>query len=614
MKYRTMEECVHDLYKHNDLLMVEEEVDPYIEMGIIQRRAYKKKSPAILFTKVKNSPFPALANVYGTRERVEFLFRDSIASLRALLSLKADPMLGLKKPLYLLKALSSVWSTRPKIQKRAPILKNLTTLSQLPQLVSWKEDGGAYITLPEVYTQDPEGNSFSRSNLGMYRIQISSKYLVKDAEVGLHYQIHRGIAAHHAKALKNAIPLPINIFIGGPLALAISAVMPLPEDIPEIFFAGALSGFRIPYVHSANGLLMPVEADFCISGYLVNENKPEGPFGDHLGYYSLEHEFPIIKVENVYHRKGAIFPFTTVGRPPQEDTVFGEFIHDITQDVLPQEFKGITQVNAVDCAGVHPLLLAIGKERYVPYAEKRRPQEIITLGLSLLGKSQTSLAKYLFIVAEEDAVMLSAHDIKAFFEHMLERTDFSRDIHFITRTTIDTLDYTGSALNEGSKMLWAVAGEKKRELARELPIDFSLPKIFSKALLFSAGIVLIEGEKNVSNRDEQSMDMKELVKYLSYREMGYEGVGLCVVVDDINFVMQSLENFLWVTFTRSHPSTDIYGMRERIENKHWACCNPLLIDARIKPFHAPPLLEDTNIERRVEECFATRGKCLHGYI
>ena len=257
--------------------------------------------------------------------------------------------------------------------------------------------------------------------------------------------------------------------------------MPLPEGMPELAFAGLLGGHRLAMVQPDGGLPMPAEADFVITGTIdPQKTLPEGPFGDHLGYYSLVHDFPVLRVERVYHREGAIWPFTSVGRPPQEDTTFGAFIHELTGPLIPMVLPGIRAVHAVDAAGVHPLLLAIGSERYVPYATEKRPQELLTLGNAVLGQGQLSLAKYLFICAGEDNPDLDIHDIPEFFRHVLERVDWRRDVHFQTCTTIDTLDYSGSGFNEGSKVVIAVCGEKRRDLPTELPGGLRLPEGFVK--------------------------------------------------------------------------------------------------------------------------------------
>jgi 4-hydroxy-3-polyprenylbenzoate decarboxylase len=481
MGYRNLRECVADLEKTGHLRRIEVEVDPDQEIGIIQRRVYAQGGPALLFTRAKGSDFPLLGNLFGTLERTRYLFRDSLAHVETLVKLKLDPRELLRRPSAVPKALLGAAHLLPRRSDKGPILAHRTSLSRLPQLKSWPLDGGAFITLPQVYSEDPARPGWRHGNLGMYRVQISGNCYQPDQEAGLHYQIHRGIGVHHAEALRRGEALRVNVFVGGPPSLNVAAVMPLPEGMPELAFAGLLGGRRISLVPAANGLPMPAEADFVISGTIdPRRTLPEGPFGDHLGYYSLAHDFPVLQVEAVHHRPDAIWPFTTVGRPPQEDTTFGAFIHELTGPLIPDVLPGIHAVHAVDAAGVHPLLLALGSERYVPYADKREPMELLTQANAVLGQGQLSLAKYLLIAAREDAPELDIHDIEAFLQHMLQRIDWRRDLHFQTRTTIDTLDYSGHGLNAGSKVVMAAAGEPRRTLPGEISADLALPGSFCR--------------------------------------------------------------------------------------------------------------------------------------
>ena len=611
--YQNLSQCLAALESRKELVRIAQEVDPDLEIGAIQRRVYRAQGPALLFSNVKGCAFPMAGNIFGTLERTRFIFRDTLKALEGLVKLKVDPLELLKKPWNFSCLPKALRNAIPKKVATGPVLAKKTTILSLPQLRSWPMDGGAYITLPQVYSESIERPGFAHSNLGMYRVQLSGGKYKPNEEVGLHYQIHRGIGYHHAQAIKAKAPLKVNVFVGGPPAMTIAAIMPLPEGVPELFFAGLLGGHRIKMITTTTELPILAEADFCISGYIdPGRQLPEGPFGDHLGYYSLEHEFPVLKVQEVYHRKNAIWPFTTVGRPPQEDTVFGAFIHDLTADLVPAVFSGVHEVNAVDASGVHPLLLAIGSERYVPYAEERKPQEVITCGLSLLGTSQTSLAKYVFVCAKEDDPSLSAHDIPHFFKHILERANWERDLHFITRTTMDTLDYSGISLNQGSKLVLAVAGPKQKELGKKLSADLSLPKAFGRPRVFAPGIIVLQGQPHKKDRDEHDPALKKLGELLEKTESLSE-FPLIVVVDDPEFTVSSWENFLWVTFTRSDPATDIYGVKPFTHCKHWGCKGSLIIDGRLKTYHAPPLEDDPAIEKRVDAMGAPGGP-LHGII
>ncbi len=415
--------------------------------------------------------------------------------------------------------------------------------------------------------------------------------------------------------LSNAgIPLRVNIFVGGPPSLTVAAVMPLPEGLPELAFAGLLGGRRMTMVAPEGQLPMPAEADFCITGTIDTEKTlPEGPFGDHLGYYSLAHDFPVLRVEKVFHREGAIWPFTTVGRPPQEDTTFGAFIHELTGELIPTVLPGVQAVHAVDAAGVHPLLLAVASERYVPYRCERRPQELLTAANAILGQGQLSLAKYLLIAAREDHPVPDVHDVGRFFRHVLERVDWRRDLHFQTCTTIDTLDYSGEGLNEGSKVVIAATGPKRRELPPEIPGALRLPKGFSRPLSFAAGSPSRPGPPlDGSPRRAAAGPWRPSAAFFSEADR-VNRFPLIAVVDDSEMAARTLNNFLWVVFTRSDPAADIYGIGAAVRRKHWGCSGSLVIDARRKEHHAPPLVDDPEIEKRVDALGAPGGP-LHGII
>ncbi|GFE61099.1 UbiD family decarboxylase [Geobacter sp. AOG2] len=613
MGYRNLQECVSDLERRGMLLRIDAQLDPRLEIGAVQRRVYQAGGPALLFTNPVNCNFPLLGNLFGTLERTRFIFRDSLADIRRLVDAKINPFSLIKHPLDALKAPFAAYHLLPKTVSHAPVLECRTSLSNLPQIVSWPKDGGAFITLPQVYTESLAKPGFGASNLGMYRVQISGNTYAADRQAGLHYQIQRGIGAHHAEAIERGDLLRVNIFVGGAPSMTVAAVMPLPEGMPELSFAGLLGGHRIPMARLPGHLPVSAEADFCICG-VVDPAKtlPEGPFGDHLGYYSLTHDFPFIQVEAVYHRRDAIWPFTTVGRPPQEDTSFGAFIHELTGPLIPTVVNGVKEVHAVDAAGVHPLLLAVASERYVPYAPERHPQELLTIANAILGQGQLSLAKYLFIAAHEDAPGLHTHDIVAFFRHVLERADWRADLHFQTASTIDTLDYSGTGLNEGSKVVIAAAGPKRRTLATEVPAGLELPPGFGPAAVCLPGILAIQGPRSGQGRGECDPAMEEFCRFYAEREC-FDGFPLIVTCDDSPFAAAALNNFLWVTFTRSNPATDIYGIGVSTRAKHWGCRGPLVIDARVKPFHAPVLEDDPEVKRKVE-ALGVNGGPLEGLI
>ena len=572
MSYKSLSQCIEELDKKDQIVNIHKEVDPNLEMSSIHLKEFERGGKAVFFKNIKGSKYPAVSNLFGTLHRSRFIFRDSLEIVKQLIEIKTNPLSALKNPVRsLITLLNGIYS----IPKRVSFPSSFKEIeiNDLPQIRSWKKDGGAFITLPQVYSEDIDNPGINNSNLGMYRIQLSGNDYILNEEVGMHYQIHRGIGVHQYKANKKGEPLKVSVFVGGPPSHTFSAVVPLPEGMSEISFAGLLGKRRFRYAKK-DGYTISTEADFVICGELhPNELKPEGPFGDHLGYYSLKHNFPVMRVKKVYAKDTSIWPFTVVGRPPQEDSQFGALIHEITSTVITNEIPGLKEVNAVDAAGVHPLLLAIGRERYTPYNSIEKPQELLTIANHILGTGQLSLAKYLFICHEENGIR--SNNEREFFSHFFERVDWKRDLHFQTKTTIDTLDYSGEALNEGSKVVIAAAGNKKRVLIDSLP-HLDLPFGFSKFSFISIGNLIIQG----------SGEIEDLIS--SLEEQDLSGTALITLVDDVEFVSQDFSNWLWVTFTRSNPAIDIYGLNSEVINKHFSCKVPI-IDARIKPHHAPVL-------------------------
>ena len=395
--------------------------------------------------------------------------------------------------------------------------------------------------------------------------------------------------------------------MGGPPAHTVAAVMPLPEGMSELNFAGVLGSRRFRYTEH-EGFILSADADFVITGFVhLGENKPEGPFGDHLGYYSLQHPFPMMRVHKVYAKKKAIWPFTVVGRPPQEDTAFGNLIHELTGEALQSEIPGLKEEHAVDASGVHPLLLATGNERYTPYLSDQRPSEILTIANRILGTGQLSLAKFLFITAGNAAQQPpSTKDTQAFLSYVFERMDFRRDLHFQTKTSIDTLDYSGEGLNAGSKLVLAAYGEKRRELISR--------ESFEHAMLSGIGLhwvmpgvlsISMEHFSDYATAEQQISELETRIK--NHAGTYLDEIALIIACDDAAELAATLNNFLWISFTRTNPSHDIYGIDAFTLHKHWGCYGPLMMDARIKPFHAPVLMKDPAVESRIERIFAPGG-------
>ncbi|MES2566663.1 MAG: UbiD family decarboxylase [Bacteroidota bacterium] len=605
MGYNSLKACLDDLEKNNQLIRIKEEVDPSLEMAAIHLRVHEMQGPALLYENVKGTEFQCASNIFGTLDRSKFIFRDTLSKIQSLIEIKNNPIKALKNPFKYANVSMAALSALPlKNPLSKPVLFKETTIDKLPLIKHWPMDGGAFVTLPQVYSEDIDKPGIMNSNLGMYRIQLNGNNYILNKEIGLHYQLHRGIGVHQSKANKAGKPLKVSVFIGGPPSHSVAAVMPLPEELSEMTFAGALGNRRFRYTYQ-DGFCVSTDADFVITGEVYpNENKSEGPFGDHLGYYSLKHDFPLMRVHKVYHREDAIWPFTVVGRPPQEDTSFGQIIHELTGDAIKHELPGVKEVHAVDAAGVHPLLLAIGSERYTPFNQTKQPAELLTIANHILGKGQLSLAKYLFITAD-DTNKLSTHDESAFYQYLLERINLKRDLHFYTNTSIDTLDYSGTGLNTGSKLVVAAYGDKIRTLETKVSSDINGFTCFVNPKIALPGVLVLQGNK-FESYEKSKQEFINFNEEIKQKNVDLKGIPLIVIVDDSSFTAATLKNWLWVTFTRSNPSHDVYGINSFTEFKHFGCDN-MIIDARIKPHHAPVLEKIPEIEKKVDKLFEKGG-------
>ena len=603
MAYQSLNDCILDLEKNGHLIRIKEEVDPYLEMAAIHLKQFEKGAQAVLFENIKGCKYKAVSNLFGTIERSKFMFRDTFEPVKNMVALRNNPMAAIKKPWrYLGLAISAIKALPKKGSFKTAGFEEIQ-ISDLPLIHHWPMDGGAFITLPQVYSEDIDQPGVMNSNLGMYRIQLNGNSYDLNKEIGLHYQLHRGIGVHQSKTNKQNKPLKVSVFIGGPPAHSLAAVMPLPEGISELTFAGAMAGKRFKYDYH-DGFCISLDADFVITGEVYpNENKPEGPFGDHLGYYSLQHPFPLMRVHKVFAKQNAIWPFTVVGRPPQEDTAFGALIHEISGSAIPNEIPGLKEINAVDAAGVHPLLLAVGSERYTPFLINDSPAELLTQANHILGTGQLSLAKYLIISGDPEKE-INCHNIKNFFKHVFERIDLSRDLHFYTKTSIDTLDYSGNDLNQGSKLVMAAYGKQKRELSLIIPVELNTCEFISKPALMMDGVIAIMLTP-FTNYSNAKLEIKKLSDWIEKRKEKFNGIVQIIIYDDFVFkpASDNLNDYVWITYTRSNPSYDIYGVGEKTENKHWSCEGPMIIDARKKPHHAPELKLSAQTEKSIERFF-----------
>jgi 4-hydroxybenzoate decarboxylase subunit C len=571
------------LRRENDLLTIETSVDPYLEAAEIHRRVIERGGPALLFTQVKGSNFPVVTNLFGTNKRVELAFGHRPEQFVKELVKVAESLIP-PKP-------SNLWRHRAlaleflklgtRNVSRAPVTENIDEpprFDQLPVLTTWQEDGGPFITLPLVYTEHPVTK---KHNLGIYRMQVYDA-----ASAGLHWQIQKGGGFHYHAAEQLGQPLPVTVFLGGPPALLVSAVAPLPENVPELMLASLLSGKKLRMTTERKGgwHRLIAEAEFALVGSAPpHERRLEGPFGDHYGYYSLQHEYPVFHCDAVFHRRDAIYPATVVGKPRQEDFFIGDYLQTLLSPLFPLVMPGVRDLWSYGETGFHSLAAAVVRERYA--------REALVSGFRILGEGQLALTKFLILTDSP----LDLHDFPRVLEHVLARVKWESDFFIFSNTSMDTLDYTSGKVNEGSKAILMGLGESIRELPRafrgELPIGVS------RAEVFCGGCLVVTGEPYLKDQSQAAR---------LATEKAFADWPLVILHDDAS-VARSATDFLWSTWTRFEPAGDIYPAETRVVRHHLSYGAPIVIDARKKPSLPDELIvrEDiaATVDRRWREYF-----------
>jgi UbiD family decarboxylase len=574
---------VQALRTAGELVVVEAEVDPDLELAEVHRRVIAAGGPALLFRNVKGSPWPAVTNLFGTARRVERAFgKRPLHLVQALADLPhtlLPPSLGtLWRQRGLLGSLLKVGR---KHVRRPPLLAHQdrpARLSRLPLLRTWREDGGAFVTVPLVYTEHPAGLG---SNLGMYRIQRFS-----DDTAGLHMQIGKGGGFHLAEYERLGRPMPVAVHIGGPPALMLSAIAPLPENVPEILLCSLLLGQRLRSGRSVHSPLpICADAEFCLLGDVVpGERHPEGPFGDHYGYYSLRHDYPLLRVHTLLHREAPMLAATVVGKPRQEDFFLGDFLQKLLLPLAKVAMPSVRDLWSYGETGYHALAAAVVQERYA--------REAMQSAFRILGEGQLSLTKFLLLT--DRAVDL--RDFPATLSHVLARTRFQTDLYVFGSLSMDTLDYAGPEVNKGSKGVLLGLGEP----VRTLPTTFtgSLPPEFARAEVFCPGCLVVQGPAFASRRDAAAA----LAQVPALADWP-----LVVLVDDAAKAAKSSVNFLWTTFTRFEPAADLHAKKLELVRSQPCWTPPIVLDARMKPSYPKELFCDPDtaglVQRRWREYF-----------
>jgi UbiD family decarboxylase len=542
-------------------VVVDADVDARLEAAEIHRRVIAAGGPALLFTRVRGASMPLATNLFGTARRAELAFgrrparlvRRLVEVAQTLVPPTAGKLWGARDV--------ALEAMRIGLSRRAsgPVSEVVTDdvrLDRLPALTCWPEDGGAFVTLPLVYTEHP--GTTGRSNLGIYRMHVH------DARTtGMHWQIGKGGGFHHAVAEARGESLPVTVFLGGPPALVLAAIAPLPENVPELMLASLIAGHRLARCPGPGEHPLVASAEMALVGHVPpHVRQPEGPFGDHYGYYSLRHDYPVFRVDRLCRRRDAIFPATVVGKPRQEDFFIGDLLQELLAPLFPLVMPGVVDLWSYGETGYHSLAAAVVKERY--------KRESMASAFRILGEGQLSLTKFLLVTDRP----VDLRDFRATLEHVLARTRPETDLYVFSNLSMDTLDYSGPAVNEGSKGVWLGLGDPVRELPREFRPDTAPPPDVTDVRVFCGGCLVLGGRSAA----EDPHAGPRIAAHPAFR-----GWPLVVLTDEPRRAAASAMNFLWTTFTRFEPAADVHAAGTRVVRHHVVHEPPVLIDARRKP-------------------------------
>jgi 4-hydroxybenzoate decarboxylase subunit C len=566
------------LERENDIVTIPVEVDPHLELAEVHRRVIAEGGPALLFKRVKGSRYPVVTNLFGSARRIERAFGPKPEALVREAVNVAESLLP-PRPAELWRHRSLALEALrlgTRNTRRAPVTQVMdrpARLDELPVLTTWQEDGGPFITLPLVYTEHPETG---KHNLGMYRMQ---RYDARTT--GLHWQIHKGGGFHYHEAERMNKPLPVTVFLGGPPALILAAIAPLPEDVPELVLASVLAGAKIGMAQNplAEGhRRLVAEAEFALVGQVAPLlRRAEGPFGDHYGYYSLQHDYPVFHVDAVFHRRDAVYPATVVGKPRQEDFFIGDYLQKLLSPLFPLVMPSVRDLWTYGETGFHSLCAAVVRERY--------SREALVSGFRILGEGQLSLTKFLILTDTPQDLK----DFRKLLEHVLARTRFETDLFIFSNVSMDTLDYTSGQINQGSKAILLGLGEAVRELPREFRGE--LPRGLSRADVFCGGCLVVEGATYLED-PEQAARLA--------RDEAFTAWPLVILHDDAS-VAHSAADFLWATWTRFEPASDIHAAGTAVHRHHLTYTAPIVIDARMKPGYPAELVVRPDIAALVDQ-------------
>ena len=576
MTFPDLRSYVAELERTGQLLRVAAEVDARLEVSEIVQRLVRQEGPAVLFERVRGAAFPLVMNLFGSRRRIELALgrhpeeigRELIAAVQ-----------GLNPP-----SLGALWRTRrvlararfmrPRVVRAAPVQEvvEAPALTRLPHVTGWPRDGGPFITFGPTLTEAPGSR---RRNFGLYRLQVFD-----DMTTGMHWQSMKGGRGHHYEAERLGQPLPTAVVLGGDPILMLSAILPLPEDMDELAFAGFLRGSPTRMVRAASmDMLVPAGAEFVLEGEVApGERRMEGPFGDHFGHYSEAAEFPVFHVRRVTRRRAPLYPASVVGKPPQEDKYMGIAAGEMIGPLIRVINPNVVDLYAYDDAGFHNLLAVALKERH--------PKEVLKTALALLGTGQLALTKVAVMLREDVPV----RSFPVLLRELWYRFEPEERMILLPIGALDTLDYTSYVMHVGSKLILDAAGDPVTDQPppRAVPDPAGFDRRVTGHRLLDGGFLV------VAVRAEPRSVLEGLVKW--------EGLGpvkfVVAVSEDVDLTSES--GLVWGIFTRFDPVRDMIFARQAFAGARPVYGGRIGIDATWKTGYPLPLTMPDEIVRLVD--------------
>jgi len=580
MRIYSLQDFIKYLDSNGELIRIKAEVDARLEVTEISIRALKEGMPALLFENVKGAKFPLAMNVLASDKRIELALGKHPDQLgEELITFMEDAMPPGPKVFFKHAGITKrIFSTLPKKTCRPTSQEVVINpdLNDIPVITSWPEDGGPFITLPQVFTYDPHDG---KRNVGMYRMQIFD-----GQTTGMHWQIQKGGGFHYYQARKMDREFEIAVALGTDPALLLATVAALPEGIDEVMFSGFLRGKRTRMVKGKSvSIKVPADAEFILEGTVhLTELRMEGPFGDHFGHYSHASKFPVFHINKVTHRKNPIYPATVVGRPPMEDKYLGNATQQVLGPLIRLIHPEICNLWAYYEAGFHNLLVVSVEERY--------QKEAMKTALSIMGEGQLSLTKCIVTVSED----VNPRDFNAVLTAIRENFDPTYDFIMIPKVPLDTLDFTSYKMNLGSKMIMDAtrSGNADKTKASESEIGSLIKTIDNRVLDWN---LLGETLLVVSVQDNG----RDVVNKLTKSE---ELVGpkiIAAVSPDVD--IRNQEQAIWGIFTRFDAERDIMFAEEKLVGISPLFKGKMGIDATWKKGYPAPLVMSDEIVKKVDE-------------